>query len=64
MLHTTAGKVTDVRKLDERTIECRVDIGGERHKALAYTNLCGEIAAGDEVVVNTTAVDLGLGTEA
>jgi hypothetical protein len=62
MLHTTAGRVTDVRKLDERTLECQVEAGGERRKALAYIDLCGEIAAGDEVVVNTTAVDLGLGT--
>ena len=36
MLHTTAGRVTDVRKLDERTLECQVEAGGERRKALAY----------------------------
>jgi hypothetical protein len=31
-------------------------------RAYALTDLVGEVAVGDEVVVNTTAVDLGLGT--
>src|SRR5262245_45036636 len=31
-------------------------------RAYALTALVGEVAVGDEVVVNTTAVDLGLGT--
>jgi hypothetical protein len=38
----------------------RVTVDGER--AYVLTQLVGEVAVGDRVVVNTTAVDLGLGT--
>src|SRR5688500_20355858 len=34
----------------------------EGAKAYVLTALVGEVAVGDEVVVNTTAVELGLGT--
>lgn len=36
--------------------------GGEERRAYALTELTGPVAPGDRVVVNTTAVDLGLGT--
>jgi hypothetical protein len=39
-----------------------VDVGGERRRAWADEALLGEMRAGDEVVVNTAAVDLGLGS--
>lgn len=40
-----------------------VDLGvGARARAYVVTQLVGVVAVGDEVVVNTTAVDLGLGT--
>ncbi len=40
-----------------------VDLGGPvAEQAYALTELTGEVAEGDEVIVNTTAVDLGLGT--
>jgi len=40
-----------------------VDLGGpEAEPAYALTDLVGPVAEGDEVVVNTTAVELGLGT--
>src|SRR6476469_1830205 len=41
-----------------------VTLGENREPERAYvlTMLTGEVAPGDEVVVNTTAVDLGLGT--
>ncbi len=35
-------------------------VGGER--AYVLTQLIGDVAVGDDVIVNTTAVDLGLGT--
>jgi len=35
---------------------------GSSGPALAYSALCGECASGDRVLVNTTAVDLALGT--
>src|SRR5205085_3218510 len=39
----------------------RVDLDNGR-RAYVLTQLIGSVAAGDRVVVNTTAVDLGLGT--
>ncbi len=38
----------------------RVEVDGERSYVL--TQLTGEVALGDRVVINTTAVELGLGT--
>jgi len=39
-----------------------VDVGGERRAAWADASLVGEVAEGDEVIVNTAALDLGLGS--
>lgn len=39
-----------------------VDVGGRERRAAAYPSLVGPLAPGDRVVVNTTAVDLSLGT--
>jgi hypothetical protein len=39
-----------------------VDFGDGPERAYALTQLTGPVAAGDRVVVNTTAVELGLGT--
>lgn len=39
-----------------------VDIGGELADAVAYPELTGPMDVGDTVIVNTTAVALGLGT--
>jgi hypothetical protein len=39
-----------------------VEVDGERRPAWADTGLVGEVREGDEVVVNTEAVDLGLGS--
>jgi hypothetical protein len=39
-----------------------VDVAGERRRAWADPTLVGEVAEGDEVVVNTASVELGLGS--
>jgi hypothetical protein len=52
------GTVTDV--LEERDGLQRVDTTEGR--AYALTHLTGPVAVGDDVVLNTTGVDLGLGT--
>jgi hypothetical protein len=39
-----------------------VDVDGERRPAWVDTGLVGEVREGDEVVVNTEALDLGLGS--
>lgn len=43
-------------------IEVTIDIAGSSHPAMAYPALTGAIQVGDRVLVNTTAVELGLGT--
>ena len=55
MLKLRRGVVVD-------TVPLTVQIDGERRPAWADTGLVGEIAEGDEVVVNTEAADLGLGS--
>ncbi|HEX2849456.1 MAG TPA: DUF3866 family protein [Acidimicrobiales bacterium] len=52
------GTVTEI--LAQRAGLQRVLVGSER--AYVLTQLTGDVAPGDEVVMNTTAVDLGLGT--
>jgi hypothetical protein len=52
------GVVTGIRS--ERAGLQKVEVDGER--AYVLTQLIGTVAVGDRVVVNTTAVDLGLGT--
>jgi hypothetical protein len=56
------GKV--VRVLEERTglQRVEVDLGDGPERAYALTQLTGPVGLGDHVVVNTTAVELGLGT--
>src|SRR5712691_4054826 len=56
------GKV--VRLIDARPGLARVevDLGDGPERAYALTQLTGPVALGDQVVVNTTAVELGLGT--
>lgn len=53
-----AATVTDI--LAERDGLQRIEVGEER--AYVLTALTGPVEVGDEVVLNTTAVDLGLGT--
>jgi hypothetical protein len=42
--------------------ELTVEVGGQRRRALSYERLTGPVAAGDEVVVNVSAVELALGS--
>src|SRR5215813_10171557 len=43
-------------------LSVRVDGESEASRAIAYPSLCGEVRRGDRVLLNTTAVALGLGT--
>ncbi|MEI8001007.1 MAG: DUF3866 family protein [Actinomycetes bacterium] len=53
-----------VRLLEERTglQRVEVDLGDGPERAYVLTQLTGRVDPGDRVVVNTTAVELGLGT--
>jgi len=55
---------TVVALLEERPglQRMEVDLGAGPERAYAVVQLTGPVAVGDEVVVNTTAVELGLGT--
>lgn len=47
---------------DGPAAEVMVDVDGERRPALSFTELTGPVRTGDDVVVNTAARDLGLGS--
>lgn len=55
-------RVRGVRAERPGFAELDVDVEGEPGVAVAYTDLVGPVRPGDEIVVNTTAVALGLGT--
>ena len=62
MLNRRRGKVRAVGKTTEQTQELVVEIDGEMTPAVNYRVLCDEVFPGDVVELNTTAIDLGLGT--
>lgn len=61
MIHLKVGRVKSVEK-EGKLIKAQVEISGSSTLALAFPEICGEVQPGDEVVVNTTGVDLNLGT--
>jgi Protein of unknown function (DUF3866) len=56
------GTVSGVRREWPGAVELDVLVDGAPVRALAYPALTGRPQAGDRVLVNTTALDLGLGT--
>jgi uncharacterized protein DUF3866 len=56
------GTVGAIRREWSGAAELDVTIAGGHVRALAYTRLTGRPEPGDEVLLNTTALDLGLGT--
>jgi hypothetical protein len=57
------GIVTDVLVERDGLQRVMVDLGhAEAERAYVLTQLTGDVATGDPVIVNTTAVELGLGT--
>jgi hypothetical protein len=56
------GTVVSVGASRPGAVELEVEVDGQRAPALAYPDLTGPIRAGDLVLLNTTAVALGLGT--
>jgi hypothetical protein len=57
------GSVTEVLETRRGLQRVCVDLGRDRpERAYVLTELTGDVAVGDAVVVNTTAVELGLGT--
>ena len=56
------GTVVSVGASRPGAVELEVEVDGERAPALAYPALTGPLHVGDVVLLNTTAVALGLGT--
>jgi hypothetical protein len=57
------GTVDDIRREWPGAVELDVSIGGDgTHRALAYPSLVGRPEPGDTVLLNTTALAMGLGT--
>lgn len=56
------GKVVRILSAREGLTRVLVEIAGEERHATAFTGITGDVAPGDRVVVNTTGLDLGLGT--
>lgn len=56
------GTVTNILKRDESTTWLEVEIKNNISRAINYNDITGEIQIGDKVVLNTTAVELSLGT--
>ncbi|MGZ4140149.1 MAG: DUF3866 family protein [Actinomycetota bacterium] len=62
MIRIRRGTVVEARATDHGVTELVVDVDGARADAIAYDGLTGPVEPGDHVVLNTTAVALGLGT--
>jgi hypothetical protein len=62
LIRLRTGTVVDVVGRRPGAVELRVEVDGGEAGALAYPTLVGSIGAGDRVILNTTAVELGLGT--
>lgn len=62
MIRLRTGTVRDAREPRPGVLELSVDVEGRPERALAYPALTGPVAAGDRVLLNTTAVASGLGS--
>lgn len=62
MISTKRARVTDIFYKDKDITKFRIDAEGMLWDCINYNRLTGEIVPEDEVLLNTTAVELGLGT--
>jgi hypothetical protein len=61
-LQRRAGTLVHCLEARADCTEWEVVMAGERVRAIAFPSLCGPLRPGDPVLLNTTAVTLGLGT--
>jgi hypothetical protein len=62
MIRLRSGIVVGARQVREGLVELEVEVEGRRQPAMAYPALTGPVTSGDRVLLNTTAVEEGLGT--
>ena len=62
MIRIRRGVVRAVTAVRPGAQELEVDVDGTSAQAISYPDLCGEVRPGDSVLLNATALELGLGT--
>jgi hypothetical protein len=62
VIHIRRGIVRAVTASRPGAQELEVEVDGGSAPAIAYPDLCGEVRPGDPVLLNATALELGLGT--
>lgn len=62
MLSYNQVKVVDILEENKNVTWIKIELNNELAKAINYNNLTGPIKVGDSVIINTTAVELSLGT--
>lgn len=62
MISFNRGRVCDIREANGDVAWIWVEIDGDIQRAVNYKKLTGDVEVGDTVVLNTTAVELSLGT--
>jgi hypothetical protein len=62
VIHIRRGVVLGVTATRRGAQELQVEIAGAVEPAVAFPAMSGDVLPGDAVILNTTAVDLGLGT--
>jgi len=62
MIEVRQGKVVEILSQREGLTTVQLEIEGEQKKGIGYDDLIGEIRKGDQVLLNTTATSLELGT--
>lgn len=62
MLSYKRGKVIEILYEDEDILKLKVQLDDRISDAINYKHITGSIEIGDELILNTTAVELGLGT--
>lgn len=62
MISRSEGIVSRITGQAESITYIKVEVAGEDYPAINFDNMTGPVIAGDRVLLNTTAVDLNLGT--
>lgn len=62
MISFDRGRVCDIREENDEIAWLDVELDGKVQRAVNYKKLTGDVSIGDRVVLNTTAVELSLGT--
>lgn len=62
MMQTRFGKVLAILSTEDDLSEILTEVEGRTEKAYVYRQLTGDVLPGDTVLLNTTAIHLGLGS--